>query len=584
MSRYASGVRTAYGYSLWELTVHTGGGPADPDFGPNVWVFDPSTPAATIQNRLDTIFAQQHTNQFGDERYAVLFKPGSYTADAKLGFYTQVAGLGLSPGDVEITGHVRVEADWLQQGGDPGNKGNATQNFWRGAENLAVTPPAGQLCRWAAAQAAPYRRMHLKGRLQLWNGDDGWASGGLLADTKVDGLVESGSQQQFLTRNSEVGRWSGSVWNMVHVGSTGTPAQTFPDPPNTHIARTPVVREKPFLHVGETGEYAVFVPALRHDAVGTSWRGGAAAGSSISLRHFHIAKQGDTAATLNRALAAGSNLLVTPGVYHLDDTLRITRPGTVVLGLGLATLVPDTGLPVITADDVGGVKIAGLLIDAGPVNSPVLVEIGPAGSHARHAADPTSLHDLFFRVGGGATPAKATVSLRVNSDNVIGDHLWLWRADHGDQVGWTVNTAANGLVVNGDDVTMYGLSVEHYQQYETLWNGNGGRTYFYQNEFPYDPPDQASWTSGGDPGWAAYKVADSVTSHEAWGLGSYSYFDVNPAVVAARSFEVPDTPGVRLHHLVSVSLGGVGTIRHVVNDTGGQSDRAHQINYVPSYP
>jgi hypothetical protein len=75
-----------------------------------------------------------------------------------------------------------------------------------------------------------------------------------------------------------------------------------------------------------------------------------------------------------------------------------------------------------------------------------------------------------------------------------------------------------------------------------------------------------------------------VTSHEAWGLGSYSFFDTNPAVVVSRGFEVPDTPGVRLHHLVTVSLGGVGTIAHIVNDTGARSDAAHQINYLADYP
>jgi len=586
---------TAYGYSLWEVAVRTSGGtgpvdvpptdPANPDFGPNVFVFDPSTPQADIQNRLTTIFNQQHTNQFGQQRYATLFKPGTYNADVNLGFYTQVAGLGLSPDAVNINGHVRVEADWLQQGDNPDNKGNATQNFWRSAENLAVTPPAGQIDRWAVAQAAPYRRMHLKGQMQLWNGGDGWASGGLLADTKVDGLIESGSQQQFLTRNSDIGRWAGSVWNMVYVGSTGVPAQTFPTPPNTNVAQTPVIREKPFLYVDGTGKYNVFVPSLRQNSVGTSWGNGNAPGSSISLSEFYVAKPNSTTATINAALAQGKNLLFTPGVYHLDDTIKVTRPDTVVLGLGLATLTPDTGLPAISTSDVDGIKLAGLLIDAGPVNSPVLAEIGPVGSNANHTANPTSLHDVFFRVGGGTTLGRATVSLRINSNNVIGDHMWIWRADHGDQVAWNLNTGANGLVVNGNDVTMYGLFVEHYQEYQTIWNGNGGRTYFYQNELPYDPPNQAAWSSGnGNLGWAAYKVADSVTSHEAWGVGSYSFFNVNPSIVASRSFEVPNTPNVKFHNLVTVSLGGVGTIAHIINNTGGQSDATNQVNYLVNYP
>ncbi|HEY3465834.1 MAG TPA: discoidin domain-containing protein [Amycolatopsis sp.] len=590
---YGTQRATGYGYSLWEVAVHgTGGGttipptdPRNPDLGPNVSVFDPSTPAATIQDRLTRIANQQHTNQFGNERYAVLFKPGNYDADVNLGFYTQVAGLGLSPDDVNLNGHVRVEADWLQQGDNPNNKGNATQNFWRSAENLSVTLPAGQVERWAVAQAAPYRRMHLRGsQIQLWNGGDGWASGGLIADSKIDGVAVSGSQQQFLTRNSELGGWQGGVWNMVFVGSTGTPPPSFPNPPETVVGQTPVLREKPFLYVDGSGSYNVFVPALRQNSVGTSWGHGAPAGQSISLSEFYVAHPADSAATLNAALAAGKNLLVTPGVYHLDQALNVTRPDTVVLGLGLATLMPTNGTAAITTSDVDGVKIAGLLVDAGAVNSPVLVQIGQPGSAANHAANPTSLHDVFFRIGGAAV-GKATQTLVVNSNNVIGDHMWLWRGDHSYGVGWNVNTAANGLVVNGANVTMYGLFVEHYQQYEVLWNGNGGRTYFFQNEMPYDPPDQASWSSGGGrQGWAAYKVADSVTSHEGWGLGSYCFFNTNPSIVASHSFEVPNTSGVRFHNLVSVSLGGVGTIAHVVNDTGDAANTAHQVSPLVAYP
>ncbi|MCT2584222.1 discoidin domain-containing protein [Actinophytocola gossypii] len=585
---------TGYGYSLWELRVFTadstGPGvpdtdPYNPDLGPNTYVFDPSTPTSTIQSRLDQIAARMKTNQFGTERYAVLFKPGSYDADVNLRFYTQVAGLGMLPDDVEINGHIRVEADWLQQGDNPDNLGNATQNFWRAAENLSVTLPAGQIERWAVSQAAPYRRMHLRGQVQLWNGADGWASGGLIADSRIDGVVVSGSQQQFFTRNSELrGGWSGSVWNMVFTGSTGTPPPNFPNPSHTVVDTTPTIREKPFLYVAPDGEYRVFVPALRTNARGTSWGSGAPAGESISLADFFVVQLGTPASEINAALAEGKHLLITPGVHHLDDTIRVTNPNTVVLGLGITTLVPDTGLPAMTVSDVDGVKLAGFLIDAGPVNSPVLMEIGEPGSSADHSANPTSLHDVFFRVGG-AHVGRASVSLRINSDDVIGDHMWLWRGDHGDGIGWNLNTAANGLVVNGDDVTMYGLFVEHYQEYNTIWNGNGGRTYFYQNEMPYDPPDNASWSSGGgNLGWAAYKVADSVTTHEAWGVGVYCFFNANPSVVASRGFEVPDRSGVRFHGLVTVSLGGVGTINRVINDTGETVNQPHQVSYVRNYP
>jgi len=545
----------------------------NPDLGPNVSIFDPSMSASTIQSKLNSVFNSQQSNQFGSQRYALLFRPGTYNVDANVGFYTQVAGLGLSPDQVTINGAVHAEADWFQ--------GNATQNFWRSAENLSVTPNGGT-DRWAVSQAAPYRRMHVRGNLQL--DDGGWSSGGWISDSKIDGQIRSGSQQQFITRNSAMGSWSGSNWNMVFVGDTGAPGNTFPSPPDTTVGTTPVVREKPFLYIDGAGNYQVFVPALRTNSSGNSWQSGTTAGSSLPISQFYIVKAGATAASINAALAAGQNLLFTPGVYHVNDTIRITRANTVVLGLGLATIVPDNGVTAMTVADVDGVKIAGVLFDAGTTNSSVLMEVGPSGSSADHSANPTSLHDVFFRVGGAGV-GKATVSLRINSNNVIGDHAWIWRADHGSGVGWTSNTAANGLVVNGANVTFYGLFVEHYQQYQVIWNGNGGRTYFFQNEIPYDVPNQASWSSGsGAQGWAAYKVAANVTSHEAWGLGSYCYFSTNPSVVLGHSFEVPQTANVRFHDMVTVSLGGTGTISHVINSTGAAVNSGHQVENLVSYP
>jgi len=549
-----------------------GGEITNPDFGPNVRVFSPSTSMATIQSQCATIFGQQQSAQFGSGRYALLFKPGTYSVDVNVGFYTHVAGLGLSPDEVTINGAVHAEADWFS--------GNATCNFWRAAENLSVAPTGGSN-RWAVSQAAPFRRMHIRGSLQL--DDGGWSSGGFLADSKIDGAVNSGSQQQWFSRNTQWGAWNGSNWNMTFLGVVNPPAGAWPSRAYTTIAQTPIVREKPFLYMDAAGAYRVFVPALRANTQGPSWTNGTAAGQSISLSQFHIAVAGrDTSATLNAALAAGKHLLITPGIYRLSDTLRVTKPNTVVLGLGLATLIPDNGLVAMTVADVEGVKLAGILFDAGPVNSPILLQMGPVGANADHAANPSSLHDVFCRVGGAAV-GKASVSVQINSHQVIGDHAWIWRADHGSGVGWNTNTAANGLVVNGNNVTFYGLFVEHFQQHQTLWNGNGGRTYFYQNEFPYDPPSQAAWQHDGVNGWAAYKVAPGVTSHEAWGLGAYCTFNNAGSVSVTRAFEVPVTAGVKFHHMVTVSLGGRGTISHVINDTGGPSNSSSNVARVTDF-
>jgi hypothetical protein len=178
----------------------------------------------------------------------------------------------------------------------------------------------------------------------------------------------------------------------------------------------------------------------------------------------------------------------------------VKRDDTVVLGLGFPALIPDNGQTTMEVQDVVGVKLAGLLFDAGPTSSPSLLEVGKKNAHKSDPNDPTSLHDVFFRIGG-AQAGQAETSLVVNSDDVILDDIWAWRADHGNGVGWTVNTADTGVVVNGDDVTAYGLFVDHYQSYEVIWNGENGRTIFFENEMPYDPPNQAAWMhSGVNPG------------------------------------------------------------------------------------
>ncbi len=501
--------------------------------------------------------------------------PGKYKVDVPIGFYTEVIGLGASPDDVEIDGNLHSDASE--------DNNNATTTFWRSAEGIAVNPPGGSM-RWAVSQAAPFRRMHVRGTIVLHQ-FNGWASGGWMSDDLIDGTVDAGPQQQWISRNTEWGKWTGSNWNMVFVGSPDPPAGEWPSPPYTKIALTPIIREKPFLQVDAAGNYSVRVPSLRRNSSGITWHGGSTPGKSIPLDHFYIARPGiDTAASINAQLSNGKDLLLTPGIYDLMDAIHVTRPDTVVLGMGFATLRPINGTPSMTTADADGIIIAGLLFDAGPMQSPVLLEIGPDGSKANHAKNPISLHDVFFRVGG-AGAGRTLVNLQINSNDTILDHTWIWRADHGSGVGWDLNTSNNGLVVNGNDVTVYGLFVEHHQQYQVLWNGEGGRTYFYQSEIPYDPPNQPSYKSAPDTkGWASYKVADNVTHHEAWGLGIYSVFE-QPGVELTRAIEVPNRPDVKFHHMITVALGNHGAILNVINKTGGSTSMHPRVTpKVTMYP
>ncbi|HEX4719125.1 MAG TPA: coagulation factor 5/8 type domain-containing protein [Thermoleophilaceae bacterium] len=578
------------------------------DFGPNVFVFDPSMPVADIQAKADAIYAQQVDNEMGTNRYALLFKPGTYGTDAhplllKVGYYTEVAGLGASPDDTVINGKVDVY-NRCSVDNTGATRCDALDNFWRTLSNLSIhvngTGQDGCTASadfWAVSQAAPIRRVDISGgNLSLQHyctAGPQFASGGFIADSKLP-FVINGSQQQWLTRNSEIGGWSNAVWNQVFSGDVGAPDDAgFPSPPYTTLATTPISREKPFLFVDQDGNYNVRVPSAQTGSSDVSWSGGTTAGRTIPLHDFLVATPSTPWHEINSALARGMNLLLTPGVYDVSRSISVKRAHSVVLGLGLATLTAENGTVPLKVADVPGVVIAGVTVDAGPVESPVLLRVGKRQGHVNpkksDASDPTTLSDVYFRVGG-AHIGKADTALEVNSDHVLIDNAWIWRADHGvenlsDTERWNTNIGRNGLVVNGDDVTATGLFVEHFQQYNTVWKGENGTTIMYQSELAYDPPSQADWMHDGVNGWAGYKVGDQVKTHHLYGGGVYVFNRNNPSIHTENGFEVPTTPGVQLHHIMTVNL-NAGTIDHVVDGVGGPADtsRVGVPVYVVDYP
>jgi hypothetical protein len=563
--------------------------------GPNVMVFDPSMPQSQIQATVDSIAQQQLGNQFGAARYALLFKPGTYGSASdplnfQVGYYTEVAGLGRKPGDTVINGTVDV-FNQCDSGGCV-----ALNNFWRSLANLTINvtnPPSGPYSGcyngefWAVSQAAPMRRVQVNGQTTLMDYCSGpsFASGGFIADSRFARQIINGSQQQFYVRNSALNGWTNGVWNQVFSGDLNAPPQCFPSTaacgPYTTLATTPASRERPYLYVDGSGAWEVFVPDAARDSTGPTWSASAnTPGRSIPLSDFYVASPADSVQTVNSQLARGRNLLLTPGVYDLDGTIHVKRPDTVVLGLGFATLTPTTGDVALATGDVPGIDLAGLIVDAGPVSSPALVQLGSGRPGVIHtsAGDPTSVQDVFFRVGGPHA-GRATTSLLVNADHVVLDDIWAWRADHGSGVGWTRNTAASGLVVNGDDVSATGLFVEHFQRYETLWNGNGGSVVFFQNEMPYDVPSQSAWMADdGSKGFPAFTATSGVRSFAGYGMGSYSFFDQGVDIYADNAFVVPTTPGVNMNDLLTVFLDathGSGGILHVVDGVGGSSTKAN---------
>ena len=563
---------------------------SQPNFGPNVIIFDPSMATSQIQATVDAIANQQVSNQFGTQRYALLFKPGTYGSSTnplnfQVGYYTAVAGLGLSPNDVIINGSINV----YNQCGPSGCI--ALINFWRSLSNLTINVSnsalgcyAGEF--WAVSQAAPMRRVIVNGLTTLMDYCTGpsFASGGFIADSEFEGsTVINGSQQQFLVRNSNLDGWTNGVWNQVFSGVVGAPAQCFPAQascggPYTTLAASPVTREEPYLYIDSNGNYNVFVPAVQFNSVGTTWANGPTPGSSIPLSKFFIAQPTNSAAQINAQLLLGKNIIFTPGVYNLNQTLLVTRPDTVVLGMGFPTLIPENGIVSMIVLPQKGVMVSELIFDAGIPSSPLLLLFGtPFG--ASSSSDPSALQDVFFRIGG-AQPGQATVSLAVSSNNTILDDIWAWRADHGNGVGWTINNADTGLIVTGNNVTAYGLFAEHYQKYEAIWTGNGGTVIFFQNEMPYDPPSQTAWMEApGVNGWAAFKVTNNVANFKGYGMGSYSFFNQGVDIFAANAFEVPATlPSSSLNDLLTIFLnasGGKGGILNVINNTGGSSTIAN---------
>ncbi len=557
-------------------------------------------PQSQIQATVDSIANQQVSNQFGTQRYALLFEPGSYGSAAdplffQVGYYTSVAGLGASPGDVVINGAV----DSFNQ--CSAGSCTALVNFWRSLSNLTINfpaPPANAPCPqtaefWATSQASPVRRVDVNGFVSLedYCTAPSYSSGGFIADSQFSGsTVLNGTQQQFVVRNSNLDGWTNGVWNQVFSGDVARPRRTSAraaSTPRWRPARSP--RKSRSCSRTPPGTTACSCPRCSTTRRAPPGAAARTPGSVIPIQRFFIASPSTPVWLINAALAVGKDLILTPGVYSLNQAILVTRPGTVVLGLGFPTLVPSRGNVAMQVASVPGVKLSGMIFDAGTVNSPALLQVGFPGFGWSDPADPTLVQDVFFRIGG-ATPGQATDSLVVNSSQVILDDIWAWRADHGNGVGWTDNVGNTGVLVNGDDVTAYGLFVEHYEQAQVIWNGRDGTDIFFQNEMPYDPPSQAAWMENASTdGYPAFLITSHAADFSGYGMGSYSFFNQGVPIFATNAFEADNPPGLHLSDLLTIFLnatGGSGGIDHVVNGVGGSTTIANPDTPVDvvSYP
>jgi hypothetical protein len=562
-----------------------------PDFGPHVIIIDTSMPTAVINELLaatsSALFRQ------------VFFMPGTYGSDAgqdepdsapdivlaAVPACTAFAGLGALPADTKINGALYVNPSGFASLG----------TFYRSLTNMSINPiqpgVAPHTLNWVTSQTSPFRRVNLEGHLDLEGQPPASpAFGSNFANTRIEGDVLAGngrntvvgpgqfSQGMYFLRNCELGgEWSGFGGMFVFSGVEGARHHDFgpataqsPSGDRVVLDATPVSREAPFVYVAG-GRYMVFVPRAVNDTRGVNWSVDAHVGESIPIGEFHLARPADTAAQINAQLTQGKHLILTPGRYLLDEPLRIDNPGTVVLGLGFATLEPVAGTAAVLVGDVPGVILSCFKIDAGTVNSDVLLQVGTAGTKSGSAPDPTTLTDIHV---GVPNPGSATTSTIINQDHVLIDGSWMKRADS----GWTTALADHGLIVGGEHVSVYGMWLEHYQKAQILWSGNHGRAVFLQNEPPYDPPEQAAWMNGEKEGYPFLKIADDVTSFRADGVHTWARFsagsETNTCYVSS-AIETPVIDGVSFN----ATMAGVisypnsrGGYRHVFNDVGAAVD------------
>ncbi len=554
-----------------------------------------------------------------------------------LGYYTQILGLGKDRDDVKISPGIEVYNQCPPAvPGVPSTDPNSQDricvttgglnNFWRGVENLNMVITGAQAksgLRFAVSQAAPLRHTHISGKLVLcdWynanhpklSGPCGYTSGGFMADVQIDNGLTPGSQQQWLTRHSTIGSSETGTWNTIFVGTKfgaqpvppvtpdghqPAPGNTWVKFPLTNLQYTPTsIREKPYLvceNCSDTSplatiEWKIAVPALRLKGSPLGVDNSPATlldvtdeTSLVINSHSGITVlDASQIKGINEQLSAGKNIIFMPGVYSLEDTIIVpsTAKNTIILGVGLPTLVCSKGVSCMSIQAEQGVELAGVVFEAGYINTPTLLEVGTEKNSNDNSANPNFLYDVYARIAETQlssrtkTIRQTTTAVVINTNNVVGDNLWIWRGDHDKASGtdpnpaknlvtWEQNVAQHGLIVNGDEVAIYGLAVEHFRDYQTLWYGDKGQVYFYQSEMPYDVPKLEDWTCteanstlSVENSCASYVIGKEVKSHTAWGVGVYSYF-AKAKIQATSAIKAPNVAGISLHHVIGRWLNG----------------------------
>ncbi|MCW2982446.1 MAG: hypothetical protein JWR63_16 [Conexibacter sp.] len=588
--------------------------PANP-FGANVTIFDPSMSVSAINAALSA------TPPAGGGKRQFFFLPGTYgdpsvtpstattsnVIQAQVASGTVVAGLGTGPCDVVINGALSINNGGLAI--RPSQMSNLTIN------PIQANVPAGGML-WYTSQTATLRRVNILGDLYVsqvtptagacQNPCDpitqglqinlifGVANGFVIANSVVTGKVinqdglnrpnveGNGGNSDIYFQQDDIGGYTGFGSDMVFNGTLGAPSDDF-GPGSispyaapghiTNVTRAPVIREAPWVYY-DGSQFQVFRPSAQFDVRGPNWSVAASQGASLPLSSFSIATVAgaDNATTMNAALASGKNLLIGPGTYVLDAPITVTRPDTVVMGLGDPILRADNTSTLVVKDSAPGTVISKLNADGRAFSASDMgavpfaanqIVIGDTPHGAGSQADPTTLNDVSSASG-------STNLYLLNQDYTILNQGQIQSNNNsGDgytTANWTASSSDTGAIVNGDHITWQGIWLEHFKKTQITWNGEYGNVTFLQNErpltVPYDNPGEIGvqphvWKMSADfdgyPTLAITPTVDHFTLHgfQSWSrLGNGCYCNVTSVITT------PVKPGVTLHALFTGEILG----------------------------
>ena len=632
-------------------------------------------------------------DHFSRRRTALLFAPGIYpNIHFEIGYYVQILGLGKNVNDVQF--QLQDEFDDTKSDNtdslktsrqsrfvgpyvpalnkhihkrDNGNRpvGTSLDSFWRGAENFTIGAVATSTetsktdddrvkkaadMLWAASQAAAIRRIHVTGDLYLHD-HDAYASGGHLANAQVDGTIFMGGQQQYLVRNVEIGtNATGGAWSMVYVGCTGNVPEAETKTSNGRVVTVvdkPRVRiEKPYIVMrnGVTekeDQFELRVPQVNYWNDSSYTTDPTLDGNNEEIIHdftnIRVVRDSEPLLRIQQALDDGKDVILCPGIYILQESIKIRKPNQILFGLGMATLIaPANGTPcIVVAYNTPGVRLAGLMLEATKIDCGACTQSGEVVKEssallvwgdikrnvetvdAENRKNPGAMFDIYIRVGGAfptkngnADRTKVSVNnmMYIHSDFVIGDNLWLWRADHAElgsnercnypsisPIFWQTESdeyrVQNGLVVTGNDVTIFGLAVEHTKSHQTIWSGERGAVYFYQCELPYDTITEKDGTHencqnmmdafiessdasnhGTTIDIRGFHIKPNVEEHTLYAPGIYSNFR-NEEMYTTTGIVHPNHPLVKVINPFTIKLDNLGGIKSVINGKGNSTDK-----------